>query len=200
MPTTTFGSGRWRFVRAFGRNPLVRTSDRVEAIAVALAVVAALLAVPIAATVGTSVYAERSEVYAVQTQTRHTMHAIVARTEGKLDPTGRHVPYTTIHARWRADGVQHTDRFIWPHAVSVGDTVEIWIDDNGIRVSAPCAPFVATLEGACAAAILWLGVVMVVGALAAVLRWRLARMHDAHWEREIKALVENHGGRTNNQW
>jgi hypothetical protein len=43
--------GGW-IVRAFGRNPLVRTSDRIEALLLILAVTVALAAAPIAGAIG----------------------------------------------------------------------------------------------------------------------------------------------------
>jgi hypothetical protein len=46
--------GGW-IVRAFGRNPLVRTSDRIEALLLILAVAVALAAAPIAGAIGTAV-------------------------------------------------------------------------------------------------------------------------------------------------
>ena len=64
LDTFTVRLPRWRFARLFGFNPLVRVRDRVEALVVVLAVVVMLLAVPIAAAVGTAVYDSRSRQYA----------------------------------------------------------------------------------------------------------------------------------------
>lgn len=47
---------KWAAIRLFGRNPLVRTSDRVEAAVFTLAAVLVVLAGPGAATVGMTVY------------------------------------------------------------------------------------------------------------------------------------------------
>ena len=60
MDTFTVRSPRWLVVRLFGRNPLIRISDRIEALALVLTVVVSLLAAPIAAAVGTAVYDSRS--------------------------------------------------------------------------------------------------------------------------------------------
>ena len=53
MQTFTIGLGRYWWMRALGRNPLVRRSDRVEALAVALAIVITVVATPIAGAIGT---------------------------------------------------------------------------------------------------------------------------------------------------
>ena len=60
-----------------GRNPLIRISDRVEALVLVLAVVVSLLAIPIAAAVGTAVHDSRSSLYAEQAQARRMVTATV---------------------------------------------------------------------------------------------------------------------------
>lgn len=47
---------RWPIFGLFRRNPLIRASDRIEALAMAVAVMVSLLAVPVAAAVGTAVH------------------------------------------------------------------------------------------------------------------------------------------------
>ena len=77
MDTFTVRSPRWLVVRLFGRNPLIRISDRIEALVLVLTVVVSLLAAPIAAAVGTAVHDSRSHLYAEQAQTRRTVTATV---------------------------------------------------------------------------------------------------------------------------
>ena len=77
MNTFTVRLPRWPIVRLFSRNPLVRASDRIEAVVLVLAVVVSLLAAPIAAAIGTAVHDARRHVYIGQAQTRHTVAATV---------------------------------------------------------------------------------------------------------------------------
>ena len=56
MQTFTLLSQRWWVVRVFGRNPLVRLSDRVGVLLVLLAWVVSIIAAPVAGAVGTAVY------------------------------------------------------------------------------------------------------------------------------------------------
>src|SRR6476469_8095277 len=78
MDTFTLRLPRWPvLLRLAGRDPLVRTTDRIEALVVVLAVVVSLLAIPIAAAVGTAVYDSRRQAYAEQTHTRHPVAATV---------------------------------------------------------------------------------------------------------------------------
>ncbi len=58
---------RWpraTLLRLLGRDPLVRTTDRIEALVSVLTVVVTLLAAPIAAAIGTQVYDSRRDIYA----------------------------------------------------------------------------------------------------------------------------------------
>ena len=67
MDTFTVRLPRWPILlRLLGRDPLVRTTDRIEALVLVLAVVVSLLAAPIAAAVGTAVYDSSRHVYAEQ--------------------------------------------------------------------------------------------------------------------------------------
>ena len=78
MDTFTVRLPRWPILlRLLGRDPLVRTTDRIEALVFVLAVVVSLLAAPIAAAVGTAVYDSSRHIYAEQAHTRHTVAATV---------------------------------------------------------------------------------------------------------------------------
>jgi hypothetical protein len=54
--TFTLRLPRWPIFGLFRRNPLLRASDRIEALVMALAVMVSLLAVQVAAAVGTAVH------------------------------------------------------------------------------------------------------------------------------------------------
>src|SRR4051812_38596835 len=82
--TFTVGSPRWLSV-LFGRNPLIRRSDRIEVLALALVVVVSLLSMPIAAAVGTAVYDSRSRSNAEQAKTRTTVTATVIDVPARSD-------------------------------------------------------------------------------------------------------------------
>ena len=90
MDTFTVRLPRWPFVQwLFGRNPLIRLSDRVEALVLVFAVVVSVLAAPMAAAVGTAVYDSRSTFYAEQAQNRRTVTATVIDDSAALNPRPR---------------------------------------------------------------------------------------------------------------
>ena len=77
LGTFTVRLPQWPIFGLFRRNPLLRASDRIEALVLALAVMVLLLAVPVAATVGTAVHDSRRDVYAQQHHTRHLVTATI---------------------------------------------------------------------------------------------------------------------------
>jgi hypothetical protein len=91
MDYFTLDWGRRWTVRALGRNPLVRFSDRVEAVVLVLVFVTALAVIPVAGTIGTAVYESRARLYGEQVRTRHTVAATaIEDSDADADVAGRH--------------------------------------------------------------------------------------------------------------
>jgi hypothetical protein len=187
---------RWRMLRACGRNPLVRGIDRVELLIVVLGILVALVSVAYAGALGTAVHDARSRVYIAQAQTRHTLIAtatedstIVSRVD---DSTA-----TRVNARWQVDGTEHSGIFNWDHAVKTGDPLMIWVDRNGDPVDPPAPTSQAVEDAVGVAYVAWQSVVLVTAALVWLGRSYLDRRRDSAWERDIRCLIDDGGGRTN---
>ena len=75
MQTFTIGLGHRWWTLVFGRNPLVRPSDRIEFLVLSFAVLVTVVAIPVAAAIGTSVHDARAWVYAEEALTRHQVTA-----------------------------------------------------------------------------------------------------------------------------
>ncbi len=185
MQTFTLLPERWWVVRVFGRNPLVRRSDRVEVLLVLLAFVASIIAAAAAGAVGTAVYDAHSLKYAEKAQMQHPVSATVLKDSTMILDN---VTYT-VSARWRAEATQHT-AFGWPQFVKAGDLIDIWVDTDGNPVSAPAPASQAGVDGVMAGITIWLTVVAAVAGLTALVRWRLNRLHSADWDRELCSLEE----------
>ena len=163
--------GGW-IVRAFGRNPLVRTSDRIEALLLIPAVTIALAAAPIAGAIGTAVYEARSHANVERATSRHTVTAIAVE-----DSVTTVRPYTIIvDARWRVDGTEHTGSFEWDDMVKAGDRLTIWVDSDGNYVGPPTPTSRAGADAVVAGLATWLGAVAATSALIAWLRSLLNRL------------------------
>ena len=191
----------WWITRAFGRNPLLRWTDRTEAYVIVLAMLVALAATPVCAAAGAAVYRSHARLYAEQSRARHSVTATVVETGPRP-----HQPHSTsifVLAMWlvAADGarggevqVAHTGWMSRDRAVNAGDHIDIWVDDAGAPVAPPTPPSQAALDAVGIGAGMWS--VAMLGLLAAVgmVRSPLNRIRRVQWEREIKGFAD--GGRS----
>lgn len=186
MEIFTVPLARRLFGRLFGRNPLIRTTDRVEALILVLAVAASLIAIPVSAAVGTAVHDSRSRLYAEQVQTRRPVTATVT---GESHPR-RNVerPTVTVPARWFAAGAERTGDVTAPLTAKVGDDIEIWIDDDGLPVARPMNT--ARDEALAFAVATWWGVSLMTVALFARARITLDRLRYDRWQQSFDRLVK----------
>ena len=82
---------RWRLAQARGRNPLVRTSDRIEVAVMALAVAVSLAVVPVAGAIGTAVHDEHARGTPQNNRSRHRVAAHGDRGQ-RAEPEGAWSP------------------------------------------------------------------------------------------------------------
>ena len=196
MDTFTFGMRHNRLFRALGPNPLVRRSDRIEALSLMLAALILVVATPLVCAVGTSLQDSRARTYAEEAMHRHSTTA-TAIEEGELVVDFNDVWYT-VQAKWNRSGQDHLDVVEWPNLAKIGDQQRIWVDDSGGPAQPPTPPSRATID---AWAIALSGWVMLLSALAGgrcAIRWRLDRSRLAQWNLEVTGLLEG-GDRKNSQ-
>lgn len=194
MEGFTIGLGNHWWVRAFGRNQLVRRSDRIEAVVIGLAVAVIIAAVPVAGAAGTSVHEDRTRVYAEEALTRHPVSA-TATEDCAIVVQGRQIVFVA-EATWNDAVHFHSGMLAWPDCPKVGNSQTIWIDRDGKYVTQPSPPSRADSEAAVAAVAFWLGSAAASAALVSLVRCWLAGRRYAAWDRELGALHDN-GGRTN---
>lgn len=185
LETFTVPFPRRLFSRLFGRNPLLRASDRIEALLLVLAVAVSLFNVPIAAAVGTAVYDSRSPIYAEQVQTRSRVTATVvgdSHSPRKFDSRTVQMP-----ARWDFAGAERTGDIAAPPAAKVGDEVEIWVDAQGSPLTRPnLSP---RTEAVTIAFAIWSAVSLAVAASFAGARHALDRARYTRWQRDFDRFV-----------
>jgi hypothetical protein len=186
METFTVPVPRRLFARLSGRNPLVRTTDRVEALILVLVVAISLIAVPVGAAVGTAVHDSRSRLYAEQMQTRRPVTATVT---GESHPRRNlESPAVTVPARWFAAGTEHTGDVAAPLTAKIGDDIEIWVDDQGLPVARPIDT--ARDEALAFGIATWWGISLLAVALFARARVILDRRRYDRWQESFERLVE----------
>ena len=191
LGTFTVRLPRWRFMRLFGFNPLVRISDRVEAFVLVLAVVVCFLprrspppwelrsTTPAAANTPSRPKLVKCD--------RHS-HRPQGRLHDSLGPT------ITVLARWFAAGTEHTGPVSTPPGVKTGDSIDIWVGEDGSHVGPP--PKTAYDEAVAVASAIWFSVAIVAGVLVAGTRAALNRAHHAQWQDDFDNLVGDGDGHT----
>ncbi len=190
METYVLDPRCWRIGRIFCRNPLLRRTDRIEALLTLGALIVSLIAIPVAGVAGVVVYGARDTQYTREAHQRHAVTATVtnAGTDGSAA--------TVVQARWPVAAGERTGALVLTTAGKVGDGVKIWVDKNGNPAPAPTPTWRAASDAVATA----LAVVLTVGLwltfLVTSMRSRLDRARDAQWEREIRCLQDD-GGRTN---
>lgn len=190
METFVLDPRCWRIGRIVGRNPLLRGADRVEAAVVLVALVASLVAIPVAGVLAATVYGIQKTAYTQQAHERHTVTATVTSAGNDGAAT------TAVHARWPVGVGERSAMLHLTVAGKPGEHIGIWVDNDGNPV-APPTPTWHALSGAIATA---LATLLIVGLwltfLVTRVGSRLDRARDAQWERELRCLQED-GGRTN---
>jgi hypothetical protein len=181
---------RWRLAQARGRNPLVRTSDRVEVAVIAFAVLVSLTVMPFAGAVGTALHDEHAQTYATQQRDRHR---VAAPADKAAAPTG---PAAVLQARLQAGDVENAGALDWTNPTKDAAGADIWVDNNGRQVGPPPAPWQAGADAVVAAVGFWLAVTAVAALLVALVRRGLKHARYNAWNRDIAILVHDDGGRT----
>ena len=195
METFTFGLGNGWWFRALGRNPLVRRSDRIEALMVVLAVLLTVVAIPIAGAIGTSVHDMRTRQYAEEAQTKHQVTATAIK-DGTVGMDGEKDVFTA-KATWSVAGQPHTGEVVWPNRPRIGAQQSIWIDAIGKNVMPPSSPSRATADALAMAASVFFGVAGASAGLVYVVRRQLDRWRYAEWDRELYGTRESRDRRKN---
>lgn len=191
---------RW-IARAFGRNPLLRWTDRVEACVVLAAIALALAVCPVCVGVGVEVYRSHAQHYAQEFRTRHIVTASVAA-KGKSPPQ----PHTTssdVLAVWSelAHGarggelrVGHAEWVTVDHAIGAGDQIHLWVDDAGTQVDPPTPPTQAGFDAIAVVGGIWGATILGLMAAVGMLRSSLNRIRQVRLDREIERFAS--GGTT----
>lgn len=191
--TSFAGRVRW-YRRALGFNPLVRLTDRLEALAALAVLVGAVLALPIAMSAETIVYDSGMQTATEQIKSRHSVEALV------VDGTGLPSGYATpayVKAQWREGARVRTEAVVSTATIKPGDHMTVWLNDRGTVVAAPQTVGNAKLNAVAAAGTIWITIVVCCALAAFLARRALDRTRDRAWERELTLLAHNDDGWAN---
>jgi hypothetical protein len=188
MQWLTVAWWRWRLAQILGRNPLVRTSDRIEVAFMALAVAVSLATMPVAGAVGTAVHDAQSRAYAAEQQSRQRVTA-TSTEDSAASPA--------VPVRWPVGDVENAGAFQWNSPMKAGAGTQIWVDRQGRQVGPPAPSWQAGADAVIAAMAIWLLVTAAAALLVVLVRRCLKHARDAAWNRDIAVLVDGTGGRNN---
>ncbi|BBY20244.1 Rv1733c family protein [Mycobacterium stomatepiae] len=188
METVMLDPRCWRIARIVGRNPLLRRTDRIEALVTVIAFAVSVLAIPLAGVAAGVTYGVRNQVYV---QEAHERHAVMATVTGATaDGSG----ITVVQAKWPALHGERRGSVEVAHAAKVGDHTTIWVDKGGDPVAPPTSTWQAVGDAFVTALAILLLIGIAVASLAISVRSRLDRARDAQWDHELNCLQED-GGR-----
>src|ERR1700738_2297944 len=88
----------WPVLRLFSRNPLMRTSDRIEAAVVTLAGLLVVVAAACAGVIGAMIHDAEAQNYLEQAQTRHAVVAIAV--DDSKPAVSSETTASRVYARW----------------------------------------------------------------------------------------------------
>ena len=185
----------WPIVRIFSRNPLMRSSDRIEAAIVPVAAFLVIAAIAGAGVLGTLAHDVESRRYQDDAKERHSLMATAVEDstpENSTEPAA-----SKVVIRWQADGFSHTDSLTLDQSVKATAPLQIWVDKTGNRVEAPTPPALAGANAVLTAAVAWWVIFLASALTVGAVRSRIEKMRDAQWDRSIRLLLDGEDGRTN---
>ncbi|PEG36484.1 hypothetical protein CQY20_18870 [Mycolicibacterium agri] len=163
-----------------------RSGDQIDRLIRTIAIAIALVALPIALSVGASVYKAHSEMYALQAQTRSNITATV--TGDTATPDLRRGS-ARVGVEWYSAGMQHTGTVRVPSAVKPGDSVPIWVDENGALVPAPKSATTALLDAIVVGIATWVVAAAITAAAAVWIRAFHMWLRQEAWQRDLDRLL-----------
>jgi hypothetical protein len=185
---------RW-YLRVLGFNPLIRTRDRLEALAVLAVLITTFFAIPFAAQAGSQIYDAGMRTADEQAHSRHSVEAVAVDGSATMPTDFESSAY--VRAQWHEGARVRTEQVLTPATLKAGDPLKIWLDDAGRVVAAPLTADDARMNAVGAAGTVWVTIVACSALLAFAVRRGLDRSRARSWERELHLMAHNDDGWAN---
>lgn len=178
-----------RFSRlvGIGRNPLRRTSDRIEGAVLAVVVVACLAAIPAGVITGRAVVAGGQRTATRLAAAGHPTAAVLLADPWASSASDQPPADVPVRARWSLGGHTYTGTIRVAPGRHRGDTVPIRVDRTGRPLPAPESATRIVSEGIGAGLAVLFGTVSVALLFWWSVRWLLDRRRYADWAGEWRA-------------
>ncbi|GAA1696826.1 hypothetical protein GCM10009765_52700 [Fodinicola feengrottensis] len=174
-----------------------RHSDWIESVVLRVGLVATVVVIALAPSIGTDTYTREMRQVATQTASRHQIFAVAlgnAATQppSGAEPSGIAPPPVRVPGSWRtADGRTHRGSIEVDSGTLAGARVPIWVDQTGQQVPAPETESSAMIGAVVAAGGVVAFTILVFVALYWLVRWPLDRLRMASWEREWRRTASD---------
>ncbi|WP_158845957.1 Rv1733c family protein [Saccharothrix deserti] len=174
------------------RNPMADLGDRLEGAVAVASVTVTLLGLPIAAAVGSEVYAAQAEASEEQLRDRREVDAVLLG--DTPDSAGGNVhdgsaPRSDVPATWTLpDGTTRRGDVEAPGEVPAGGKVRIWVDGTGSPVAPPSTAEGAVVTAAAVATGSWIALGGAAALFYVVVRSAHARIRRRRLESEWAAV------------
>ncbi|WP_062992224.1 Rv1733c family protein [Nocardia anaemiae] len=170
--------GVW-WLRPWNSNPLMRSSDRVEAAVRIIAVVAVLVAVPVAGALGTEAYtADVARIHTEQA-TKSVVNAVITDEPQRTSEHG-----VEARVQWQQNERIDTATVPVPRQAQPGDRVAVWLGPDGAPTTRPRQADAAPITGIGVGVIVLVGTGFVGLCLVRGTQWLLDRRRGTRWDRE----------------
>lgn len=182
-----------------GRNPLATFGDRIEGAVLALGVVVALLAVPVAGAIGSEIYATHESRVEVEQKSRVQVDAVLVEDAPSMDGAANSeavVETTEAVATWRTpDGFERKGVVQAPYGAEAGTTLRIWVDLSGEPTEPPMTNQGAAFNAIFSALLLWGLIAGAMALLFGLVRFACMRIRLRWWQLEWELTAPDWTGR-----
>jgi hypothetical protein len=187
VPKRRRGSARYhRVLRGLrpDRNPLRRTSDRVETCLLAGLFVAAAAGAPFAAQAASHAeYASALRAEQSQVASTYQVRAILTQPAGAATNGYTLSAFAPVQATWTSvTGIRQSGQVLAPDGSPKGSTVTVWTDAAGDLTSPPMQPSQVSYQSALAAVVAVFAVAAACLCGAVIARYVLNKRRMAAWE------------------
>ncbi|MFX0577860.1 hypothetical protein [Nocardia nepalensis] len=141
---------RWWRRRPWRSTPLMRGSDRIEALVWLIAVIVMLVAVPVAGAAGTAGYTAAASRIRVENATKVSVPASITAAPERIvtvDAYGAATERFEATVRWNQGGRAGTTTTGVSGKSAPGDEVRVWLDADGKATTPPVRPVNAANSG-----------------------------------------------------
>ncbi|MFI5694629.1 hypothetical protein ACIA58_22440 [Kribbella sp. NPDC051586] len=181
----------------FGRNPLRRRVDRIEAALLLTALTVALLVIPAAAAIGTTIRDRSEQSAAAARAAAHPVHARTLESAADAVPSTLGLSTTLVPVRWYdASGSAHEGQADVLIGTAAGADLTIWLDETGAMTRAPHSPGDSATLGTAVALTLPMLAWPTIFALFCLARRPLDRRRADAWARDWKQTSPRWTGRS----